>query len=378
MNLFNANGAHFRSTDAGHGSTRADDIAAALRPIREIEPLLSRRYLVKGWIDCATVSVVYGESNVGKTFFALDLALHVAAGRIWRGHRVQGGPVVYVAAEGGFGIHNRIVAARTADSSLLTEAEFHLLPIAIDLFEAIDSGALHEALNKLGVRPDMIVFDTLARSMGGGDENSAQDMGKVIASIDRIRRATAAHVMVVHHSGKDTSRGARGSSALRAAVDTEVELTRKDEVITAAQKKQRDQAVGPQFSFRLDDVLLGIDEDGDPVTTCRVVPCDVPYSGADRRKPSPSEARVLQALGQYIADYGKPNPCGTGWRDVDSSRVVQVEPFKAFAGEKQHHETTKERSRAVRDALKGLEKKGIVAFKEEHVWIVKREGTEGT
>lgn len=96
---------------------RAGDLACAMIPMSRVKPVLRSRYLVKGWLDRGAMSVVYGESNVGKTFLALDLATHVAAGLDWHGHRVPtgekwAGPVLYIASEGGTGIRNRLDAMR--------------------------------------------------------------------------------------------------------------------------------------------------------------------------------------------------------------------------------------------------------------------------
>ncbi len=209
--------AHMADTGRGYivpgGSERAQDLADALIPLEAITPALSRRYLVKGWLERGALSVLYGESNVGKTFLALDLAMHVAAGCQWHGVRVQGGPVVYIAGEGGRGIRNRIEALRCALPNLTRGAEkgFHLLPVSVDLCRA-DGDALVKVLQSLPSSPALVVVDTLARAMGEGDENSGQDMGAMIRTLDLIRGETGAHVLVVHHAGKDTSKGARGHS----------------------------------------------------------------------------------------------------------------------------------------------------------------------
>ena len=191
---------------------RASELRSFLRAATDVEPALESRYLVKGWLHAGAASVVYGESNVGKTFFAQDLAFHVAAGRSWYGHRVsaRAGPVVYIAAEGGRGIRNRIAAIRKDRPHLISE-RFLLLPATIDLFAPLDAQALVQAMSVLPEPPSLIVIDTLARSMGEGDENSTRDMGAFVRSMDALRADTGAHVMVVHHSGKDRSLGARGS-----------------------------------------------------------------------------------------------------------------------------------------------------------------------
>lgn len=195
---------------------RAADLAAALIPMSRVKPVLLSRYLVKGWLDRGAMSVVYGESNVGKTFLALDLAAHVAAGLDWHGHRVPAGekwagPVLYIASEGGTGIRNRMEAMRRENPELDGD-NLILLPTRLDLCTSDDSQWLVEMiLTKLPRKPSLMVVDTLARAMGNGDENTAKDMGQFVRSVDHLREATGAHVMVIHHSGKDASKGARGS-----------------------------------------------------------------------------------------------------------------------------------------------------------------------
>jgi len=291
---------------------RALELSSEIRPIHKIKPVLKSRYLVKGWLDRGAASVVYGESNVGKTFFALDLALHVAAGMDWHGNRVPSGdkwagPVIYVAGEGGSGINNRIEAMRLANPELMGRIEdngdFCLLSTPIDLCTSEDGEYLAEAiLEDFDTNPSLIVVDTLARTFGAGDENTAKDMGAFVKSIDLLREVTKAHVMVIHHSGKDASKGARGSGSLRAAADTEIELTRSEDVVTAEAKKQRDMPCDGVFAYRLKGVLLGFDEDGDKVTSAVVEATEAP---ARRARLNGSDKIGMQALSDAIALHGK-------------------------------------------------------------------------
>lgn len=269
------------ASDPAQPKSRADQIAGQLRPLSEIEINRGAGYLIKGWLDRLTLSVIYGESNVGKSFLALDMAIHVAASATnWHGHRVgkDVGAVVYVAAEGGRGIANRLAALRQEKPALAHAAgnRLLLLPEALDLCGDGDAEALIDALKAaLGdTRPGLIVIDTLARSMGGGDENSGQDMGRLIRNADLIRVATGAHVLLVHHAGKDTAKGARGHSSLRAAVDTEIEIIREGENIVANTRKQRDMEGGKLLTYRLRGVRLGSDADGEDITSCIVEPVE--------------------------------------------------------------------------------------------------------
>lgn len=292
-------------------SLRATDLRFAMRPLREIEPMVRGHYLVKGWLDRATFSVVYGEPNVGKTFFALDLAMRLAAGGDWHGHRLArlepGEGVLYIAGEGGRGLNNRIEALRREDPELVAAAEragtFTLLAEPLDLCNSEDAAHLAEAITGAGWRPALIVIDTLARAMGGGDENSGQDMGRLIRNVDYLRQELGAHVMVIHHSGKDAARGARGHSSLRGAVDTEIELTRSGEVVIAETRKQRDIADKRTFAYQLRSVRIGTDEDGDPVFAAVVEPSEAPARSTRRLKGQ--QLIAMQALGDALAHHGE-------------------------------------------------------------------------
>ena len=287
-------------------TARAGYLADKLRPLDRIRPVLERRYLVKGWIDRGAFSVIYGESNVGKTFLALDMALHIAAGEDWHGNRIhEPGQVVYVAAEGGTGLNNRIAAMRKDRKALIDAAvqNFRLLAEGLDLCTGDDAKHLAEGLANAGIRPALIVIDTLARVMGNGDENTAKDMGQLVRSVDFLRAQTGAHVMVIHHSGKDATKGARGSGSLRAAADTEIELTRNEGIVTAEPKKQRDMTCDGAFAYTLKGVFIGTDEDGDSVTSAVVEQTDI--QKADKRTKLSGRAQVaLDALKEVIRDKG--------------------------------------------------------------------------
>lgn len=284
---------------------RVADLKSQMVELHTLQPFLSARYMVKGWLDRGALSVVYGESNVGKTFFALDLSLHVAAGEDWYGNRISGGGVVYVAGEGGSGINNRIEAFRRDRPDLtknLFGRNFILMKTAIDLCGSTDAAAICDALNDDSVSPDLIVIDTLAMAFGSGDENTAKDMGLFVQNCRFIRTMTGAHVMVIHHSGKDTSKGARGSGSLRATSDTEIELTRDGAVIITTQREQRDMPIGEPFAYTLRTVFIGSDEDGDPVTSAVVVLTEAPAKRAPQLK---GQALIaLRAFDDALAAHG--------------------------------------------------------------------------
>jgi hypothetical protein len=226
-------------------------------------------YLIDSILDLGAMAVTYGDSNVGKTFVVMDQCFHIAAGRDWNGRRVRQGLVVYVAAEGGKGFMKRIEAYRRHYH--VQSLPFVIVPCPIDLqSERADTRRIVELIQDAERRHQtscvLVVIDTLARAMANGDENTAVDMGKFVAHCDQIREATGATVNVVHHTGKDKAKGARGSSALRAATDTEVEIDAG--VMRVA--KQRDMEMSTPLRFELVPIEVSIRTDGRPITSCVV------------------------------------------------------------------------------------------------------------
>ena len=244
----------------------------------DIAPVLEAADFVQGTLIEGGAAVVYGDSNVGKTFWVTDLALHVAAGMRWNDRRVDRGGVIYVALEGGNGFRNRVSAWREVHGGTgplpfaAVTSPINLLDPDADAQSLID--AITAARTRMGCPVKLVVVDTLSRALAGGNENDSADMGALVGSMDRIRAETGACVLFTHHSGKDAAKGARGHSLLRAAIDTEIEVRVEPDtgLRTAAVVKQRDLAKGGTFTFRLDVKTLGENQHGEPVTTCLVMP----------------------------------------------------------------------------------------------------------
>ncbi|MBM2293459.1 AAA family ATPase [Sulfitobacter pseudonitzschiae] len=301
--------------------SRARELSKRLVSFDQIGAVLTSNYMVKGWLDRNCLSMLYGPSNAGKTFVALDIAMHIAADMPWRGLRVNGGPVLYIAAEGGAGIRNRLAAIRHEHPDMAS-APFTLLPVGLDLHAQGDALAVCEIMPD--VAPALVVIDTLARSMGAGDENTAKDAAMFVRNCDLIREATGAHVMVIHHTGKDEDRGARGSSALRAAVDNEIQITSEWEILS---RKQRDQEPPAPLHFKLRSVVLGMDEDGEPVTSAVV---DVAAPPIPTCKPLKGKNEVaMQALYDALRDHGT-TKSGNTW--PANCKVVEVDHWREACG----------------------------------------------
>lgn len=275
-----------------------------------VTPELDRPALVEGLLERGAMSVVYGESNSGKTFFALDVTLHIALAQDWHGRRVQGGAVVYVAAEGGGAIRKRLAAFRKHHGLDGREIPFALVPCPVNLLNPnADTTPLIELIASVeratGAAPVCVVIDTLSRALGGGNENAPDDMGAFVRNVDRIRSATGAHLLIVHHSGKDKAKGARGHSSLRAATDTEIEIA--DQIARAT--KQRDMEAGRPIGFELVPVEIGQDSYGASVTSCIVRPRSLTSAQAfGKRIAAGSVAAEALAAIENLTMAGKPAP----------------------------------------------------------------------
>jgi hypothetical protein len=244
----------------------------------------SPEWLVKGFLERDTLAVLAGAPGSYKTFLAIDLALAVARGAAWHGHRVRQSPVLLVAGEGHGGFRRRFRAwCAIHDVSTLAgipvAVSRHRVPFldakAFDRME-LDAEMLARAY---GAPPGLIIIDTLNRNMGPGDENSTEDMTRFLMLCDRLRRRfRKSTVLIVHHVGHGEGTRPRGSSVLGATVDAEIIITRLRDKRSGRPKrtarvvfrKMKD-AEEPQPFFVVPQLVhLGVDDDGDPVTSLAI------------------------------------------------------------------------------------------------------------
>jgi hypothetical protein len=332
----------------------------------ELQDLPAREYLVKGVLDRGGASVLYAESNTGKSFVSIDIGMHIALGREWCGRRVKNGKVLYIAAEGGLGFHERVRAFQS-HHNLTQDIPFYLLPSPVNFCsQAEDAEEVIREAAILG-QVDLIVIDTLSRAMSGGNENDSGDMGSFVKYCDLIREKTKAHILIVHHSGKDTTRGARGHSLLRAAVDTEIELTKsEDGIVTVEIKKQRDGRTGDKFNFMLDSVELGTDQDGDPITSCVLAKSD--NEPAKRPTVGGRQKRALCILQNLIIDRGE---VGIPKNGMAKLTFVLINDFRTALkdGNVVASDSPDSVRRGISTVIEGLNNKGITATWEDKIWI---------
>ncbi len=256
--------------------------------------------LVEGVLTAGAGSVIYGDSNSGKTFFTIDMACAVARGVQWMGRKTEQGLVVYVAAESPASVRARLQAYQAEHACKVPN--FAIVQHPVNLYETdADTESLIFAVKELerhtGMKVALIVGDTLARMAAGANENSGEDMGIVVKHFDHIRAQTGAHFVLIHHSGKDVAKGARGHSSLRAAVDTELEVTEAPSGRCAEITKQRDLSTkGERIGFSLRPVTLGLTKWGKPATSCVVDAIDAPVKAKKARRMGEVEGAVVEYL----------------------------------------------------------------------------------
>jgi hypothetical protein len=251
--------------------------------------------LIKGVLPAASTIVLAAQPSAGKTTLALEIAGDVACDLLFHGRPVTAGLVVFIVAEGASKLKFRRRAWREyRKASDSTNVRFITEPVNFADTSEVDE--LLGTLTKLERQPVLVVVDTLARCMLGGDENSAKDVGAFVRGCDRVRNATGAAVLIVHHTTK-TGNAERGSGALRGAADTLVMMSREDDLITVTCEKQKDGSPFEPLHFRLKVIDLGNER-----SACVLDPVDAPNRRTDQEPAVLPKSRreVLEALGDAV------------------------------------------------------------------------------
>ncbi len=295
-----------RSKPRGRASQprRLDYVAASDLPLGEVA---FDDELVEGVVSRNSMGVVFGESNSAKTFFMVELAASVSNGEECLGHRTVQGLVVYLATEAAGSVKMRFAARQKHTGTPLPRVIVVQSPI--NLFDGTaDVEAVLQLIEALQAeaqaKVELIIGDTMARISAGANENSGEDMGVVLKNADAIRAATGASFLWVHHCGKDQARGARGWSGIRAAIDTEIEITADDAtgIRTAEITKQRDLTTkGLRIGFQLMPVPMGFNRWGSERTSAVVIPAAAGDKPTRAKRPSEIAGAVVELLTSHGA-----------------------------------------------------------------------------
>lgn len=348
----------------------------------EDEPV---EWLIQGVIPQRSFVALYAPPASFKSFVALDIAECIATGRQFLGHEIsKQGAVLYIAGEGHGGIGTRIKALKTHHGTpegtpvYFLRRQVNLRSSQTDLKDLVaaidDLKAIHD------INFEMIIIDTLARAFGGGNENASEDMGAFITAAGAIQGKYECSLLVVHHAGKDATKGLRGHSSLLGAVDTELEIIR----IEGAQppkgilhiSKQKDGEDGQRIGFRMVEVSstsggvvdfesgdssLAVEADDEAINERKesMKPPDKKGKGTNQKIALTSLHEAIAKFGEMQTINGMRNKC----IKIEQWRVE----FKARLGSDVHPETLKKAWQRVKLDLVEMEK---VVIYDDMCWAV--------
>jgi len=329
-----------------------------LVPVAEVAQRDPPEWFVEGIIPRADLAMMYGAPGSGKSFVALDLAFAVATGFTWFNAEVHPGPVVWVAAEAAGAMRNRARAYAQARGVQLETTDLRIMEQQLSLMDSTDTDALAHVM--ADHPPALIIVDTLAAASGGADENSGADMNKVLANCRKLHEQTGALVLLIHHSGKDESKGARGWSGMKAASRTELRLTHKagSPFHVMEVTKQSEGIEGEKYAFKLQVVPLDFDD----TTSCVVDPIDSAVLDDD------SNTRRLGGTQKLLFDVASQ----LAGEDLNESGELSVQIVYDTVIDQMPPPLTGDRDRrpeTMRRALATLHEKGYITISEGIVTI---------
>ncbi len=348
----------------------------------EIEPSLDSLWLVKKTLPQQGIALIYGHPGSGKSFLAIDIAMHVALGWDWNGAKTRRGSVVYVAAEGQRGLRNRIAAFKR-HHDLAGPLPLAMIPTPIDLHDpTADRAALSRAVRKASERynqpPALIILDTISKTLGAGKENT-DDLAVYVANCGVLAAEFGCCIMPVHHRPKDSeSTEPRGHGSLKGGVDTVI-LVEAGKPKRARITKQKDDEERELLLFDLHSIHLGDDEEGDSVTSCIIeaVSADsvVPTNPALRKVASlaPNYRIVWNEIGLVLEREGitppaaiPPDRLGKFVAKVADLRTVSDSAISAL---RTGTDTQPDSARRTFDrALRKLQSLEVVTVFDDWVW----------
>jgi hypothetical protein len=247
-----------------------------------------------------SIALLYAKSGRWKSFLALAMGYAIAIGGTLFGRQAIKGPVLYIAAEGAGNIGKRLGALRR-QHEIKGDIPFYLLARGINLLDATQTQELiADSEAQMPSTPAIVFIDTVARSMPGGDENVAKDVNTLFDAAQRIKDAWGCCVVLVHHDGKETNRGARGSSALYANADTVLRISGAEdktviipgEILKLECEKPKDDTPFDPIPFTT-QLMKWATDDGETRSSLIILPAS---AHAEMTTLNPNQQRCLDTL----------------------------------------------------------------------------------
>lgn len=326
-------------------------------------PSMKSNHVIRNLCQKSEVGIMVAPSNVGKTALAVALGSHVVQGKPVLSMPTCKGVVVHVCGEGGNAVKDRISVSLAGEEGA---SDYLVIKKRIDLG---DAGEIMEFIRDLraylgetGDDLSLVIFDTFIHSIGDLNENSSVDMSTAIAGAQEIAEAFEAHVLLVHHTGREEERGGRGSSAIRSNVDSEFTIKADPEsneaVLTTT--KQRNLENGLRFSYALRKKLLGYDDEGYERSTVVAELLD-----GSERKGAKSQAQLSTKQIAILSSMKAALACGE-----DRISTTALMPLVAYR-EWSSSADEKAQLAGFRGVLNALEKRGMIANEKrgkELIW----------
>lgn len=334
----------------------------------DISALPPVRWRVRGVLPADGIGALFGASGAGKSFLALDLLGTVAKGGEWFGNRVTPAPVLYIGLEGEAGISQRLKAHQIRHGELAAGFRFILQPL--DIRKPADRADMVAAAQAAGYSDGVLCIDTLNRAAPGADENDSAAMGEIIAAAKALQSELGGLVLLIHHTGKDASKGLRGHSSLHAALDAALEVTRDGERREWRTAKAKDGNDGLSHPFRLEVIDLGTDSDGEEITSCCIVPEETTGDMVRRALPpkSGNQRAIFDALSELFRANGERRPDGVPESLPYGRPVLRLEDAieqtrsRLICDPKRQTERTQA-------AIRGLVERGVLIHREGWLWL---------
>lgn len=313
------------------------------------------------------LAAVFGASGSGKSFAVIDMTQSMAAGRDWFGYKSKPCNVVHCALEGEGGIAGRVAAYRIRHGATAQNIRYLVKPFS--LLESGDINDLAQAIKANWQSAEAVILDTLNRAAPGADENDSKSMGQIIAAAKELQTLIGGLVVLVHHTGKDASKGLRGHSSLHAALDVAIEVRRDGDRREWLIAKSKDGEDGEAHPFKLDVVELGTDEDGEPITSCVVHPLE--KSAETLRRPLPPKSGnqriVWDTLGEIFRKAGNVKPEGAPDTLPQGRPCITLEAAIEQTRTRLVCDPKRQTERA-QAAIRGLVDRGILCHEAGFVW----------
>lgn len=322
------------------------------------------RWLVRGVLPAVGLAALYGASGSGKSFLILDIASALAAGdHEWFSRRVTQCPVTYVCLEGEAGMGKRVKAWSLHYKKPVPDA-LKFITQPFDLLSD-DVAELAKAVLAGGCAGGLTILDTLNRAAPGADENSSVDMGRLIAAAKELQNLIGGLVLLVHHTGKDATKGLRGHSSLYAALDGAIEVTISSGCREWSVAKSKDDITGDAHPFKLEIVPVGFDDDGEEITSCVACSIESIDNGFNRILPpkSGNQKIIFEAL-QDIFKHTDSNQAGF----VEGVKKIKLDDAIDKTRGRLVCEAKRQTERA-QTAIKGLVEKGLLIFQDGLLWL---------